>query len=332
MLQAAGALFAFSLLLPAGVAAQTSTTPKAQCLSGVATWSYNSEGDSPCDIAMSLAGVCIGTTFTLAPLGDGFVYLGPDVLNATPCRCSSVYYSLLSACAFCQDRQYIDWDRYKSNCTTVYSQVFAQPLPAGVGVPNYAYLDVEASGTFNVTAASTAGGPESTRLPSATGSSRPTGTGGKKSNTGAIAGGVVGGVVALLAIAGLVSWLLRRRRANKVPASSYDPNLLVGPSEPSPQTHNTSPTLVSTPETGYPTTHITGSSLGQKVYDPNDPTTFPAFHNVENATYNPYDSSPNVSSGQTGYQPQMAQYNNGGAAFQQPHTPARPHYTGAPEV
>jgi hypothetical protein len=34
---------------------------------------------------------------------------------------------------------------------------FAKPLPVGVGVPNYAYLDVETSNTFDITAASAAG-------------------------------------------------------------------------------------------------------------------------------------------------------------------------------
>lgn len=76
----------------------------------------------------------------------------------------------------------------------------------------------------------------------------------------------MGGVVALVVIAGLVFWLLRRRRANKAAASSYDPNLLVGPSEPSPQTPYTSPTPLSAPETSYPTTHVTGSSVGQRIY------------------------------------------------------------------
>ncbi|KAF8969854.1 hypothetical protein BDZ97DRAFT_1792997 [Flammula alnicola] len=91
-------------LLPYYVAAQNTT--KATCLAGF-SWSFNSEGDSPCDVAMALAGVCIGTDFTLAPLQPGFVYLGPNVANANSCRCSSVYYSLLSACAACQDRSFI---------------------------------------------------------------------------------------------------------------------------------------------------------------------------------------------------------------------------------
>lgn len=140
MLQAAGALFAFGLLLPAGVAAQT--TPKAKCLAGVAPWvrvrvrhgvvaddAVNSPITQkaiapvtlPCHLQVFVL-VQVSTfrglspyhslttlplAFTLAPLDPGFVYLGPDIPNANACRCSSVYYSLLSACADCQDREWI---------------------------------------------------------------------------------------------------------------------------------------------------------------------------------------------------------------------------------
>ncbi len=45
--------------------------------------------------------------FNLQPLLPGYVYLGPTVANANSCRCSSVYYSLLSACAYCQGRNYL---------------------------------------------------------------------------------------------------------------------------------------------------------------------------------------------------------------------------------
>ena len=34
------------------------------------------------------------------------------------------------------------WSAYATNCSTVYVQTFPDPLPAGVRVPNYAYLDV----------------------------------------------------------------------------------------------------------------------------------------------------------------------------------------------
>ena len=41
------------------------------------------------------------------PLPFGYYYTGPLVSTATPCKCSTVYYSLISACATCQDREYL---------------------------------------------------------------------------------------------------------------------------------------------------------------------------------------------------------------------------------
>ena len=51
-------------------------------------------------------------------------YLGPNASDADPCRCSSVTYSMISACAGCQDRTYIDWITWSQNCTTVSNSVF----------------------------------------------------------------------------------------------------------------------------------------------------------------------------------------------------------------
>ena len=46
--------------------------------------------------------------FNLEPLpSSDYEYIGPTVDNVNSCRCSSVYYSLLSACAYCQGRNYL---------------------------------------------------------------------------------------------------------------------------------------------------------------------------------------------------------------------------------
>ncbi|KDR73491.1 hypothetical protein GALMADRAFT_251199 [Galerina marginata CBS 339.88] len=307
-------------------------TPKATCLAGF-NWSFNTLNQSPCDVASSLAGVCIGADFTLAPLDPGFVYLGPQPANANSCRCSSVYYSLLSACAVCQDRNFIRWSAYKANCTVVYDQVFLQPIPSGVRVPHYAYLDIEAGDTFNATLAQAAGGVESTSVPSSTGGSLATPSSSsaspvgakKKSNAGAIAGGVIGGLIALALIAGLVVWLLRRRRNQSPTSASYQPAMA-------------SQNPVSAAHTGssYPATPA------PRVYDPNDPSTFPSNMN-EQPGYNPY-ATPPPDHQQQPYPAQMTPNYTGASqpsfptqvtpnytGTSQPSYP-RPQYTGAPEL
>src|SRR5260221_12178740 len=40
--------------------------------------------------------------YQVAPLLPGYVYSGPGLGSVNGCLCSSVYYSLLNACAFCQ--------------------------------------------------------------------------------------------------------------------------------------------------------------------------------------------------------------------------------------
>ena len=89
---------------------------------------FNTLNQSPCDVAASLAAVCSPTGrehslayiwpvillehagFNLDPLPSGYVYAGPRTESATSCRCSSVFYSMLSACGYCQSRNYQKWE------------------------------------------------------------------------------------------------------------------------------------------------------------------------------------------------------------------------------
>jgi len=43
----------------------------------------------------------------LDPLPTGYMYIGPTPAYSNRCLCSSVYYALLSACGYCQVRDYI---------------------------------------------------------------------------------------------------------------------------------------------------------------------------------------------------------------------------------
>jgi len=162
LLQIATAILLCASFLPSQV--NGLFTVNATCLSGY-DWLYSSIGQSPCDVAAELAGVCSDGEFNLNPLKPGYVYLGPIVANADICRCSSVYYSLLSACAYCQDRNYLKWSAFTTNCSTVYLTVYDQQIPPGVKVPAYAYQNVSISDTFDVTLAQSVKGVESSGLP-----------------------------------------------------------------------------------------------------------------------------------------------------------------------
>ncbi|KDR71529.1 hypothetical protein GALMADRAFT_229499 [Galerina marginata CBS 339.88] len=203
-------------------------------------WSFNSLNQSPCDIAAFLASVCINQPFMLQPLQPGFEYFGPPVGQGSPCRCSSVYYSLLSACSVCQLASFISWTDYETNCSITFSQVFQPSIPPYTKVPPYAYLDVTRSDGFNTTLAKAAG-TESTN----------------QSNGGAIAGGVVGGILGLLVIAGSIYWILRRKKQATAPRADIDPVAFTSQNQ-----LNVPPTPPSFPSTTPP----------MRLYDPNNPT------------------------------------------------------------
>ncbi|KAG7092591.1 hypothetical protein E1B28_008934 [Marasmius oreades] len=242
-------------------------------------WAFNSKGQSPCDVASYLASVCNAGQFEVPAINATQTYLGPTLQTANPCRCNTVFYSLLSACAACQNRNYsyLKWSLWSTNCSSVHTN-FPEDIPSGTAVPSWAYIDITSSDAFDpIRAKSSANGAESTGTPkptasnipsalqSPTATSQPSGSGGS-SNAGAIAGGVVGGVAGLAIIAALAFWLFRRRRSRQNVDPSFDINTghLPSSSGSEPATRIGSPySLVSAP------------AAKLRLYDPSDPTTFP---------------------------------------------------------
>ncbi|KAG2111662.1 uncharacterized protein F5147DRAFT_686203 [Suillus discolor] len=275
-------VLAAAVLGPRGAFAQTSTVV---CLSSYG-WMNNSLQQNPCVVASYLESVCNGGDFSISPLPPDTHYAAPTVAEANPCECSTVVYSLVSACGACQNATYLTWSSWNYNCSSVYNQQFPDSIPSGTAVPNWAYLDVTASG-FSLAAAQADGDtPESTATkvqstatvanPSsvsasltgssgaATGSPTTSSTKSTSSNAGAIAGGVVGGVVGAAAIIGLVTWfIVKRRRSATAPSAAFsDIGGGAGYTQSvySPNTHS------------FPTQP---QMTQQRLYDPSDPSTFP---------------------------------------------------------
>jgi len=202
-------------------------------------WAFNSQKQSPCQVASSLLAVCDGV-YEVAALPPNFHYEGPDIQDATPCQCNTVVYSLLAECGLCQERTISMWSLWETNCATVSISSFPKPLPAGLHVPGWAYQDVETSDMFNETLAfADANVTESTAIPQPTipqptptsSTSVPTSSTSSapavqttvasdtsvsppvnQQRSNAIGGGIVGGLAALLLISGLLFWVYRRRR------------------------------------------------------------------------------------------------------------------------
>jgi len=160
------------LLVVKLIAGQNTT---AVCLSSW-SWATNSLDQNPCLVAAYLLGVC-QPNFTVDAIPAGYHYAGPLAEEDNSCKCSTVTYSLVSACSGCQNGTIESWTTWSFNCSQVY-QEFIENIPSETAVPSWAYLDVIIADTFDpVTAQADTDAPEST------GMSEPTTTSGSSVTT-----------------------------------------------------------------------------------------------------------------------------------------------------
>ncbi|KAG7447979.1 uncharacterized protein BT62DRAFT_746535 [Guyanagaster necrorhizus] len=128
-------LYAFSLRLVRG------QTTNATCVSSYG-WANNTLGQSPCLVAAYLVTACLNTSFLVPALPESNHYAGPTTSQANLCECNTVTYSLISACADCQNREYLNWGNWTANCAVVAIGLFPKPVPAGTVVPQWAYINI----------------------------------------------------------------------------------------------------------------------------------------------------------------------------------------------
>ncbi|KAK0503356.1 hypothetical protein EDD18DRAFT_629736 [Armillaria luteobubalina] len=227
-------------------------------------WSFNSLNQSPCTVAAYLGGVCNSGNFTITPLSEGRLYSGPTLEQANACRCSSVFYSLVSACALCQGNSYERWSLFNLNCTdglNVPVGQFNKDIPEQTAVPHWAYQNVSVTDIFNEQQAkSDSDAPESTAQPptptptSTVPSTSSSVVSQKHTNVGAIVGGVIGGVV-LVVLLGLTACFVRRRFRS----SQESEPILAADMEARPRNFTT----------------LLEGQAAPKLYDPSDPSTYP---------------------------------------------------------
>jgi hypothetical protein len=226
-------LFFFS----ASVVARVNVT--ANCTLSSFAWTFNSIGQSPCTVAAYMLATCYAQSYTLAPLPSGYAYGGPTHDYSNKCECSTVGYSLVSACVECQGQKPFSWSEYVANCTsTLPPSQFPNPVPDGIRVPHWAILDVTNENNWNANESHAAGdNPEygpgaifaasgvytSSASASSTGSPSPTPPPkGSSSNAGAIAGGVVGGLAVVSIAIAAIFYLRRRSRASSARSAGFD--------------------------------------------------------------------------------------------------------------
>ncbi|KAI0773866.1 hypothetical protein C8Q74DRAFT_1267134 [Fomes fomentarius] len=338
--------------LTANVLRAASQGTNAVCEAGF-EWMSNSKGQSPCLISSYLFTPCASAAASwVYPLSPGFHYNTPlnNSASASPCRCNTVLFSTIAACATCQGQEdyVIPWSTYARNCSTVYVQKYPEPIPAGTAVPAWAYIDITANNTFDPEAAqalanqdapestasvkpsstsgSLAGSPSETQssngAPQAGGNSSSS----KSSNIGPIVGGVVGGVVGLIAIGLAIFFFLRYKRNRADHQAPTGPLDLTGGTggytqyaqyPQYPQYEEKSPT--------QEVTQPLVANQSPRLYDPNDPSTFPtADAYAGSVPASGYATDPSLHSagyGQPGTGPQSSMATNQNST-----------YRGAPEL
>ncbi|GLB34840.1 putative expressed protein [Lyophyllum shimeji] len=209
----------------------------ASCPAGSFTWTFNSRGEDPCAVASKLENVCAPGTEVL-PLGLEGHYDGPTLETQNRCTCSAVVYSLVSACAECQNGTSTRWSQWSQNCNET-STTFPVELRDEVEIPPWAYaFNPSTSDTFDLNEITRPSGPVtqtslSTTSPTPSSSvdegasSQPGSTTVWSSASGSgktpkLLGGIIGGFVGLtLLLAALLWWLVRRRRARSAPSALY---------------------------------------------------------------------------------------------------------------
>jgi len=186
------------------------------------SWSFNSLGQSPCAVAAQLAGVCYNGVYSIPSLPPDEYYDNdpPDM-----CTCSTVIYSLASACGACQNTTWFSWNAWTVNCSAVDPpSTFSNTIPNGTKVPAWAFLDVT-GGTWNPVLSYQVG--DSPEVSGGTSASKYNDHHSNK--TAAIVGGVLGGIVFIVLTIVLMLWRqrIKRRRATRAAAASILSNRAV---------------------------------------------------------------------------------------------------------
>ncbi|KAF8520977.1 hypothetical protein JB92DRAFT_1860377 [Gautieria morchelliformis] len=172
-------------------------------------WTFNQDQQSPCFVASSLLAACNGGTWLVPAIDSNTMYQGPaSGAESNGCQCSTIVYSVISACAACQGAAVNTWSNWSSKCTRgdIHNSSFPLTMPPGLTVPTWAHLDVTAGNSWDINAAMN---NHASNLPSNLTSTNSSSQ--HSANVYAIAGCILGGFVGLVLL-GLIAVLLYRKR------------------------------------------------------------------------------------------------------------------------
>ncbi|KAI0366414.1 hypothetical protein BV20DRAFT_655308 [Pilatotrama ljubarskyi] len=241
-------------------------------------WMKNMHQQSPCTVTSFLLSPCTSTPSAafIPPLnGNRSLYnFAGTSLDSTPCVCSTVTFAMLYACATCQgaEASILPWYIVSENCTSQYLASYPEDIPSGTSVPVWAYDEqISISGHLDIASAKQFAGyhEADATLSGYYGAVQPSSTGytpqpdpepyelayeADSPSIGVVVGAVVGGSVGAILIVTLVILVVRRSRRRRQ-------CMMSGPDVP--------------PKGGRTSFEKTGGESAVKLYNPDDPTTYP---------------------------------------------------------
>ncbi|TBU52375.1 hypothetical protein BD310DRAFT_940415 [Dichomitus squalens] len=122
-------------------------------------WMMNNQGDDPCHLVVLFGEWCYSGADLqfLVWLGSQNINHGPPDFCSSPCVCSTMGYSLISACAICQGLPSVmdPWLSYSHECQATYITSYPAGMPSATksAIPNWAYLPLSSDGRFDALAA-----------------------------------------------------------------------------------------------------------------------------------------------------------------------------------
>ncbi|KAF5355723.1 hypothetical protein D9756_004395 [Leucocoprinus leucothites] len=250
------------------------------------SWMNNKNGSSPCLTAAAVINPCYGPSYNVPPLlgEDGYEAANGSHNTINGCYCSWATYNLLAACATCQNRsdKVLTWFKWSEKCGSQFTSS-NRPYPSNASIPGDMTFpkwsatnpNLWRDGRFNASEAKAKeeSNPGDLLDPSEVMSSP---TPEKNSNSvGAIAGGVVGGIVVIAFGIAAAIFLYCRSRRRKGQQLRQGPHMSQGPVD----HHARSPSDFSAKSFGsaLPYNPLGHASLPSSGYDSrilNSPTTF----------------------------------------------------------
>lgn len=251
-------------------------------------WTFNSLGQSPCLIAAYLEQPCLSSGEANVPT------IAPDQpyspsSTPTSCDCSTVTYSLLSACASCQGGPVGNWSTFSQKCSQQASdRQYPLSIPPNTAVPAWAFQSIKGPDQFNLTLCKIIGDtPENITL---TSSPSQTGKPSHKPDTGILVGSILGAVGGMAIIGILFGLYLTRRNKKRDQEKDYPPTFfprksiepIASPSishyAPEVWTGNLSPPPSARTHSqylSYQPSQNASLTPTPRPYNPDDPSTFP---------------------------------------------------------